>query len=290
MARKATKAGGSLRKPPQALLAALERVTEAIERPLQRAQMRCFDAMEAAAGSTRLGRAADALEISPLAADAWGMLAGAAPEGSPLALLLWRQAVAAGILAIGPEALVLEPGDYWGVLETRPYMRARCGLALELWRQGERAAAIAEVEDMLRLNPNDNQGMRYALLDWLLAEGRDAEAAALQARYAEDGSAAWAYGAALLAFRREGAGGAADTALGAAIEANPHVAAVMLGRQNPAGDAGAYSHGSPEEAAWVAPGALPAWTATEGALGWLAARSGDAAPPPRRGRKPRAAP
>jgi tetratricopeptide (TPR) repeat protein len=243
--------------------------------------------MEAATPSSRLSRAAEALAISPLAADAWGMLAGAAPEGSPLALLLWRQAVAAGTLAIGPLPLQLEPGEYWGVLETRPYMRARCGLALELWRQGERAAAIAEVEDMLRLNPNDNQGMRYALLDWLLAEGRDAEAAALHARYGEEDSAAWAYAAALLAFRREGAG-AAEAALRKALAANPHVAAVMLEREKPADDSGGHTLGSPAEAAGVARGALPAWQASEGALDWLAAQVGDAPPPKHRGRAPHA--
>lgn len=289
MARKA-KTGTAARKPPQALMKALDRVAAATEDPLVRAQTRCFDAMEAATESTRLARAAEALEISPLAADAWGLLAGAAPEGSPLALLLWRQAVAAGTLAIGPLALSLEPGEYWGVLETRPHMRARAGLAMELWRQSERAAAIAEVAELLRLNPNDNQGLRYALSDWLLAEHRDAEAAALHERYAGDASAAWAYAAALLSFRRQGAGAPADAALAAAIEANRHVAAVMLGRERPAEGQGFYTFGSPEEAAWVAAGALPAWTATEGALGWLGEHLADAPQPrPRRGPKPRAA-
>lgn len=287
MARKASKRNAASRKPAPALLAALERVTATLEPALNRAQTKCFDAMEAATEATRLGRAAEALEVSPLAADAWGLLAGAAPEGSPLALLLWRQAMAAGTLAVGPLALELEPDDYWGVLETRPYLRARCGLALELWRQGERAAAIAEVEGLLALNPNDNQGMRYALIDWLLEEGRDAAAAALHGRYGEDGAASWAYAAALLAFRRADAGGeagGAERTRAAAIETNRHMAGVMLGREK-ATEAGLYSPGSPEEAGWAAPAALPAWTVTPGALDWLAAGLGEA--PPRRARKAR---
>ena len=57
---------------------------------------------------------------------------------------------------------------------------------------------------MLRLNPYDNQGLRYVLLDCLLAMGRDEEAGALLVEYEDDGTAAWLYDYALWAFRREG--------------------------------------------------------------------------------------
>ena len=59
-------------------------------------------------------------------------------------------------------------GHFWGVLETRPYMRARQGLADTLWRLDRRDEARSHYEEMLRLNPNDNQGIRYLLVMLLL--------------------------------------------------------------------------------------------------------------------------
>jgi len=67
-------------------------------------------------------------------------------------------------------------------------MRARHGLAEVLWHLGERQAAIAHLQDMLRLNPGDNQGVRYTLAGWLLAEGWDEELARLLKEY-DEGSA-----------------------------------------------------------------------------------------------------
>lgn len=257
-------------RPPRALLARLRQVAEAVEAPLLEAQDRAHDAMQAGTASSRLALAAEALGLSPLAADAWVVLAGAAPEGSDLALQLWRQAVAAGTLAIGPEAFTEMAGEFWLALETRPYMRARCGLGLELWRQGQRAEAIAELSGMLRLNPNDNQGMRYALIGWLLTEQRDAEAAKLLAAYPEDAYAGWPYAEALLAFRREGDQPAARAALARAVAANPHLPPLLLGRRPmPKTRPWGYSPGSPEEAVFVAEVAIPAWETTPGALDWL---------------------
>lgn len=54
-------------------------------------------------------------------------------------------------------------GHFWGLLETRPYLRTRLGLAHALWTAGRRAEAVQHLQDMLRLNPNDNQGVRYTL-------------------------------------------------------------------------------------------------------------------------------
>ena len=57
---------------------------------------------------------------------------------------------------------------------------------------------------MLRLNPNDNQGVRYTLAGWLLVLDRDDDLARLLRAVTDEGSAAWAYTKALLAFRRQG--------------------------------------------------------------------------------------
>lgn len=262
------------RKPPQALLTALRRIGEELDRQANSAQLRFFDAMEAGTQAQRMAAITALLAEGPLSADAWGELALAAPEDSPLALLLWRQAVAAGTLAIGPLGFLEMEGEFWGWMETRPYMRARAGLAQALWRQGQREAAITELRETLALNPNDNQGLRYLLLGWLLETGRDAEAAALHERYAEDSYAGWLYGALLLAFRREGGESqAARLALAAALEGNPHLAPLLTGaKPMPKRLPDAYVPGSATEAQLAWREMHPAWSATEGALAWLTAK------------------
>lgn len=276
----------AVRTPSRALVTQLQRIAAVVEDPLPEAQTLAFDALEAASTPRRLELAAQSLASTPLSPDAWSALASAAPEGSPLALQLWRQAVAAGILAIGPLGFLEWEGEFWGWMETRPYMRARQGLAEALWQQGEHDAAIAEMQDMLRLNPNDNQGIRHELMGRLLEKGRDAEAAALHERYREDDYPGMRFGAVLLALRREGEEPAA-AALGEAAAANPHMAALLTGaRPMPKRLPDYYSPGQPNEAESAWPALHPAWAATPGALDWLARQAGGGATPGTEGAKP----
>jgi tetratricopeptide (TPR) repeat protein len=260
-----------------------------IDHKANEGQMLAFDAMDTAVAADRVEGAVDALEASPLAVDGWALLAAAAPAGSALALMLWRQAVAAGTVLLGPWRMAEMEGEFWAWMESRPYMAARAGLAQELRRQGHKAEAVAELQAMLILNPNDNQGLRYTLLDWLLEDSDDTAAAALHQRYLDDGSAGWHYGAALLAFRQQGDGPAAQAALAEALAANPHVPGLLLGRIKPAAEMpDYYSPGDATEAAICAETAAPAWRAAPGALNWLASQRPNGTPALRRPRKPRA--
>lgn len=116
-----------------------------------------------------------------------------------------------------------ETGHFWGILETRPYMRARQGLAACLWELGEHKEAIEHYQQMLELNPGDNQGIRYELAGWFLDEEMDEDLGELLGRYEEDVSALWVYTRALLAFREGGATEKATNALEEAMETNPYV-------------------------------------------------------------------
>ncbi len=237
---------------------------------LARAQDTVYAAMEAGTKRGRASLARKALAISPLCADAYVVLAG--DEASPeAAASLYRQGVEAGEKAIGPQAFDDDVGLFWGLLETRPYMRARHGLALSLWETGERDEAARHALDLLRLNPGDNQGVRYGLLDWLIELGRETEAEALLARYGDEASAAWTWSRALLTFRRHGDGAAARAALGEAREENAHVAPLLLGHKRlPKAPPPFYSPGEASEAVMYAFDGRDAWTTTPGALDWLA--------------------
>ena len=103
--------------------------------------------------------------LSPDCADAYVLLAEQARNRKE-ALELFEQGVAAGERALGPQMFRDEVGNFWGILETRPYMRARLGLAECLWTSGRRDESVVHLQDMLRLNPGDNQGLRLILVNW----------------------------------------------------------------------------------------------------------------------------
>ncbi|HEY1391071.1 MAG TPA: hypothetical protein VGF38_21220 [Ktedonobacterales bacterium] len=263
---------------------------------LEEAQEVIYQALQAPA-ARRTALARQALTISADCADAYVLLAEAATDPQE-ARHLYEQGVAAGERALGEETFREESGHFWGLVETRPYMRAREGLAHVLWHLEERAGAIEHAEALLHLNPGDNQGIRYVLASWLLAV-RDEEALEqLLGQYPDEWSAHWGYTQALLAFRRHGAGRRADAALKRALQINPYVPLYLLGitafpRELPA----AYGMGDEREAMLYVAEAAEPWVETPGAAEWittvmlrqaapaLAAQSLASAPTPRSARR-----
>ncbi len=237
---------------------------------LDLAQEKAIEAMEAPRAEQRITLAREALALSPLCSDAYVVLAREATDANE-ALELCRRAVAAGAEALGEIAFQDDVGSFWGLLETRPYMRARHELARALWRLGHRDEAMGHYHEMLRLNPDDNQGVRYLLIDALLELGRDVDADALLERYVEDDSAHWTWSAALLAFRRTGNSAPARKALARAVKANGHVATYLLGAKPlPPTLPTFIGEGDESEAVAYAHSAAGAWEAAPEAKGWLA--------------------
>ena len=139
---------------------------------IDRAQDLVYEAWEAPSAKKRRELAEQALRISPDCADAYNILADLTTSPAE-ARALYDKAVAAGARALGEEFFEENVGHFWGLLETRPYMRARAGLAELLWDAGEREAAVDHYRELLRLNPGDNQGIRQILVefsqDWAVA-------------------------------------------------------------------------------------------------------------------------
>jgi tetratricopeptide (TPR) repeat protein len=244
--------------------------------PLEQAQQLIYQAWESPPGRRRVELAREALQLSPDCADAYVLLAEEAARSLEEARDLYEQGVKAGERALGPRAFKDEVGYFWGILETRPYMRARAGLAACLWLLGERQKAIEHYTEMLRLNPNDNQGIRYLLVDHLLEEGDDKGLGKLLNEYKEDASASWLYTRALWTFRQEGAGRKANTALRKALEQNRHVPAYLLGTKKlPKRQPEYIGFGDDREAVSYAADAVQAWRKTPGALEWLAEHVAD---------------
>ena len=56
-------------------------------------------------------------------------------------------------------------GDFWGMIETRPFMRVYSAYLSSLMESGKLRLAVEAGRDMLRLCENDNMGIRYALMN-----------------------------------------------------------------------------------------------------------------------------
>lgn len=239
-------------------------------RAVDQAQELMYQAWEERKPARRIALARQALGISRDCADAYVLLAEEEARTRGEALALYEQGVAAGERALGKKAFKEDVGHFWGLIETRPYMRARAGLANTLWDLGRHEEARDHYRELLRLNPGDNQGIRYSLLNLLLEMQRDQEASALIKEYADDGMAEWVYTQALLAFRQQGAGARANAALRKAIKRNPHVPAYLLGKKKlPARLPPYIGFGDENEAVHYASGYLKHWRRTPGAVEWL---------------------
>ncbi len=240
------------------------------ENDVDKAQEIMFDAWDARGSKQRIALAHKALAVSPLCADAYVMLAAEAEKTLPEKIARYREGIAAGEKALGKQVFKEDAGMFWGLIETRPYMRAMHGLAGALWDIGAQGESVEALQEMLRLNPNDNQGVRYELLDHLIESGRDKEAKGLAKAYKDDSSAAWAFSLALLQFRTSGDSEKSRQLLKSAIERNPHVATYLTGTKSmPRKLPAYYGMGDDSEAIVYALTGRAPWAATTGALDWL---------------------
>jgi tetratricopeptide (TPR) repeat protein len=240
--------------------------------PLENAQDLMYRAFDAR-GRRRIKLARKALEVSADCADAYVVLAehSHTPEA---ARALYEQALAAGERALGADVFEQEAGRFWGLVPTRPYMRARLGPAQTLEVLDRNDEAIEHYRELLRLDAGDSQGVRYALLSALLVAERDTESAALIEQFGDEPTAVWHYGRALVVFRREGDSRAARECLRTAQRTNRHVPQYITGDDEwPGPEPTAYAPGGREEAVICDADLGDAWRATPDAIRWLRAQA-----------------
>jgi len=236
---------------------------------LDRAQELIYGAWEAPNKGERAKLARQALEISPDCADAYVILAEDTAQDIEEQLRIYQAGVEAGERAIGTESFAESVGHFWGILSTRPYMRARAGLAGCLWGIGKREEAIEHYQDMLRLNPSDNQGIRYVLAACLLEVGDIRVLEQLLSQYDEP-TAAWLYTSALVAFLQRGVCLESNQRLIEAIKCNPYVPSYLLGKKKlPKRLPNSIGFGDESEAIVYAAEFRVGWFKAKGAISWL---------------------
>ncbi len=258
---------------------------------VDQAQQLMYQAWDETNPAKRINLAHKALSISGDCADAYVLLAEEEADTVQRALAYYQKGVEAGQHALGEKYFKDNAGYFWGLLETRPFMRAMEGTANLLWNLNRRAEAVETYDEILRLNPNDNQGVRYSLLNLLLESDRMADVKKLLKKYKGDYSSVWTYTQALIEFHASGASDKANRALKAALKQNPFVPVYLTGQKRiPNRQPDYIGLGDENEAIDYASGHLNHWRRTPGAVEWLRAQAGSRPiskqpPLPRRSRR-----
>jgi tetratricopeptide (TPR) repeat protein len=237
--------------------------------PKSVAQDLAYEAMEAPTPEQALQLATRALQLHPRCVDALLIVARTLSRDDAELLEALADIVRAGQEDLGQDFFADNQGHFWGILETRPYMRARASLASHLARAGRVDEAIEHLEGMLALNPNDNQGLRYVLLGHYLEVGRLDGPPRLFEAYEGEGSAMFTWGRVLHAFLT-GGDAAARQALTDARAANPFAENYLSGRKRmPKKLPGFYGIGDENEGIVCAVELGAAWTKHPDAVAWL---------------------
>ncbi len=246
----------------------------------EEAQELAWQAMEAETAEQARSLAERALAKDPDCVDAIVVLTELEANSPKDVIAGLERAVAAGERSLGARFFAENKGHFWGLLETRPYMRARVQLAELLRSLGHGRKAIGHYEALLELNPNDNQGVRDLLLGCYLAHSELAAATKLLKRYERDSMATFAWGRVLerfLAGDRKGA----ERALKMARKRNRFVELYFSGlKKLPDELSETYSLGSEEEAILCFDHLAAAWLKHQPAMFWLLSHVyGPASPP-----------
>jgi len=207
--------------------------------------------------------------LDPWNIDVWLLLIDLAELDKDEMLTSYRQ-----LIALGEKMLKEEfrhgKGEFWGILETRPYMRVRIRVAKLLMDSGDFEAAIVEHAAILALNHSDNQGVRYGQLALLLALRRLDEVEKLLQTYDEcEFSAIFAWGRVLARYLAGDLPGA-DQALAVARKVNRLVEPYLRGdKALPKKRPDRYAPGSREEAVIAYDLLQIAWSRYPDACEWL---------------------
>lgn len=238
----------------------------------ERAQELMWTAMDCEDDKQAAALCRQALAIYPDCVDAISMLADLESRVVRDYIAAMREAVAAGRRDLGPKFFKEWKGMFWGMMESRPLMRAMAGLAEALAGTTAPASvdeAIAIEEEMLSLNPNDNQGIRGPLVGHYLERKRYGDAENLLEKYKGDGMAVSLWARVLLAFLDDDE---AKTlaAVKIARKQNKYVWEYLSGHtRRPRGMPDFYSPGDEAEAVICTDILWRAWRSHAKALRWL---------------------
>ena len=236
--------------------------------PRYLAQQLAYDAMEAPSDKQASRLAREALKVHPDCVDALTIVAELTRSPTKR-LLLFEEAVKVAEKLLGADFFAENKGHFWGMLETRPYMRAKKGLVDELLNARRPIEAMRHLEEMLELCPGDNMGARFDLMETYLMTDHLEQALDLLNRYPEEAGAIWNWSAVLIYYSLRDFDAAAQ-ALDVARRQNPYVEPYLTRKKKlPPEQPEFYEFGKNSEAVICADQLIGPWSLQPVALAWL---------------------
>lgn len=236
--------------------------------PKDEAQELLYQAFEEMSRKKRMELARQALKLYPNSPDAYNILGDEAAT-LEAAADYYKKGIEAGEKDLGKRFFRENKGHFWGIVETRPYMRAKANYAQTLWQLGEKEKAVEQYEQLLQLNPNDNQGIRYLLLPAYIELGKYDQAEELIDQYDEP-TALMTYNRLLVSYLKYGLHEELEDLLDEAMIANPHVIDYLLKKKRlPKEDPLFFGFGDETEAAMYAKEHFHLWQQERELLDWL---------------------
>jgi tetratricopeptide (TPR) repeat protein len=200
--------------------------------PMELAQELAFQAYEAEEAEQALELAEKALELDDHCVDALCLRAFLACEDLGELIGELEHAATTGEKRLGEEFFAEYMGDFWPLVEARPYLRTVKQLAEVLWSVGRRFDAVANYENLMDLDPDDHMGNAALLLGCYLAMGEVQRSWDLLEDVDDGDSTVYAWAWVLLNLMVEDEENARE-ALERALAANPYVAPWLAGVGDP---------------------------------------------------------
>lgn len=214
----------------------------------------------------RLAR--EALKLYPNSPDAYLLLAEEADTDEE-ALNYLKQGITAGEKDLGEAFFEENEGYFWGMIETRPYMRVKYNYAETCWQLGNSGEARKHLEHIVKLNPMDNMGARYLLLAVYLYEDELALAEKLLEQY-DESTASFMYDRIVLEYKKKGITPTLKMNYRGALKSNPFVPMFLLGeRRLPDALPEYYSSGDENEAIMYIDSHARLWMGLPELLVWM---------------------
>lgn len=233
----------------------------------ERARDLVYDAYQSD-GKQRYKLAEEAVRLNPNCVDAYVILAEKT-KSLEEAILLYEKGIQAGERELGKAFFKENKGYFWGLIETRPFMRAKLHYAEALSLLGKTTEAIQEYEELLELNPMDNQGVRYSLFVAYIDAGDYKKAGNLLQQYDGD-TAQDLFNKLLLELHENGFTTEAVKLLKEAKKENKFVINYLTGKKRlPAYPPDYYGFGDENEAIVYADMHLQLWKRIDGLQEWL---------------------
>ena len=238
----------------------------------EEAQELVYKAESTSSSSQRIRLAKEAIELYPNSPDAYRILAENAKNPLEVTKYL-KQGVDAGERDLGKAFFKENRGYFWGVVETRPYMRVKYAYAENCWLNMDMQGAAKQLEELLELNPMDNMGARDLLLAVYLEMRSVLKVEKLIERYSEDHSAVFAYSELIMEYLRHGLTPKLTTLYNTAKKRNKHIPNYLFGKRKLPSSLPEYvGYGDENEAVMYIAYHSRVWADLPELTQWLAAR------------------